>query len=538
VTAADVEGSGVISLTALRRALDRRRLAMSQDGGFSLLEAVVALMIAAGVFSAISVALVQTVRASLQARQSQIAADLMNRQVEFVRSLDYSKATELAADLASDVGVDPLLSYNSGQNTYYLTTSAGQEPVVAGTVGLIPQHKQVVTQQNTAYTIRTYITAVTDATNASASYRRITVTIEWSVNGKTHSRKTSSFFTETRRGLALPKYSMGTAGTFKTNVGATLVLPVKVTNIGAPDAFNITATAPPAGTWAWYYDSDGDGAYTVADSLLGDSDSDGTKDTGPLQTNSSITIFAVRTVAVGEALTQTVTFTGRSSAQPTATTAVNSFSDQVLVNPAQCACTLTTYFLHNSATNGNTAYPAGPMYFDRNAPAAARQTLYDYSTDCSTQTSGAVDCGSVPAGRYVRFGGSSNENNITKVGAWYYAVPSATTINGTASVTIWARVADGSGTAGTLTAYIGSDNNNSLSGSFVVAGSGTVTFPATSPAGWQSVTVGVPISSAFSVARNKNLVVRVVASGSLNLRLGYDTNEYNAQVSMPVTAGG
>ena len=527
----------MISLTALRRALDRRRLAVTSDGGFSLLEAVVALMIAAGVFSAISVALVQTVRASLQARQSQIAADLMNRQVEYIRSLDYSKATQIATDIATDVGVDPLLSYSTGQDTYYLTTSAGQEPIVAGTVGLITQHKQVLRQQNTDYTIRTYITKVTDASNANASYRRITVTIEWSVNGTKHSRKTSSFFTETRRGLALPKYSMGTAATIKTNVGATLVLPIKLTNVGAPDAFNLTATAPPAGTWAWYLDSDGDGVYTVADTLLGDVDSDGVKDTGVMQTNASITVFAVRTVAVGEPLTQIVTITGRSSAQPTATTAVNSFSDKILVNPAACACTLTTFYLHNSATNGSTAYPAGPMYMDRTAPAAARQTLYDYSTDCSTQTSGAVDCGSVPAGRYVRFGGTSNESNITKVAAWYYPVATNnTTINGTASVTIWARVADGSGSAGTLTAYVGSDQNNNLGGSFVQAGSGTVTFPATSPADWQPVTIGVPIASAFSTS--KNLVVRVVASGNLNLRLGYDTTSFNAQVSMPVTSGG
>jgi Tfp pilus assembly protein PilV len=534
----------VISLTALRRALDRRRLAMTSDGGFSLLEAVVALMIAAGVFSAISVALVQTVRASVQARQSQIAADLMNRQVEYVRALDFSKATEYTADIASDLGVDPLLSYNSGQQTYYLTTSAGLEPLVIKDVGLLPQHKQVIRQQNTDYTVRTYITTVTDATNAAANYRRITVTIEWSVNGKTHTRKSSSFFTETRRGLALPKYSMGTAGTYKTNVGATLALPIKITNVGAPDAFNLSATAPPSGTWAWYVDSDGDGAYTAADTLLGDIDADGTKDTGPLQTNQSMTIFAVRTVAVGEPTTQTVTFTARSSAQPSATTAVNSFSDQVLVNPAQCTCTLTTYYLHNSATNGNTVYQTvsgnsvGPMYMDKTAPAATRTTLYDYSTDCSTATSGAVDCASVPAGRYVRFGGGASETDKAKVAAWYYPVPLATTINGTASVTIWARVADGSGSAGTLTAYIGSDNNNSLSGSFVVAGSGTVTFPVNSPAGWQPVTIGIPISSAFSINKDKNLVVRVVASGSLNLRVGYDTSAYNAQTSMPVTAGG
>ncbi|MGI9091683.1 MAG: type IV pilus modification PilV family protein [Gemmatimonadaceae bacterium] len=101
------------SIMRPRAFLDRRRLAAGGDGGFSLVEAVIALMIAAGVFSSVSVALLQTVRSSVQARQVQLATDLMNQQVEYVRSLDYAKATEIKADLAGD----PDLTYNSGTNT-------------------------------------------------------------------------------------------------------------------------------------------------------------------------------------------------------------------------------------------------------------------------------------------------------------------------------------------------------------------------------------------------------------------------------------
>lgn len=527
------------SLIGLRRFLDRRRAAVRDDAGFSLLEAVIALVIAGGVFSSLSVALLQTVRSGVQARQSQNAADLLNKQVEYVRSLDFSAATELTSDLAGDSN----LSYSSG--TYYLTTSAGQEPVVAGTVGLLPQHIQTVVQQNTTYTLKTYITQVADTVNASANYRRVTVIAQWTINGILHTRKTSSFFTDTRRGLPLPRFTMGTAGTYKTNVGAKLALPIKITNVGAPDAFNLTASAPPSGSWSWYYDSGAtpDGVWTSTDAPLTDTDGDGVPDTGLLQVNGSILIFAVRTVGTGEPTTQTVTFTATSSAQPTASTASQGFSDQVLVNPASCSsCTLTTYFLHNSSTYGATVYQSTsgnntPMSMDKTAPASTRLNLYDYATDCSS-LAGAADCASLPYGRHIRVGGAPAETDRTKVAAWYYSVPTATTIAGTASLTLWVRAADGTGSATSLTVYVGSDTNNSISGSWSQAGSTTVSVPATTTPGWQAITVGIPISGTLSINQNKYLGVRVVTNGALNIRTAYDTTTYNAQAVFPVVSGG
>jgi type II secretory pathway pseudopilin PulG len=523
--------------------LIRRRLAQRGDAGFSLIEATVSLVIAALIFSALSVALLQTMKASTFARQNQNAADLLNKQIEYVRSLDFSAATELTNDLVGDSN----LTLNGG--TYYLTTSAGQEPVVAGTVGLIPQHIQTVVVQKTSYTVATYVTKVTDTTNAAANYRRVTVIATWTVNGQVHTRRSSSFFTDTRRGLPLPRFTMGTAATYKTNVGATLALPVRITNVGAPDAFNLSATVPASGgTWTWYYDSNGDGVYTSADSALSDTDGNGAIDTGILQPGQSILAFAVRVIASGEDTTQSVLFTAVSAAQPSASTASQSFTDQVLVNPASCTgCTLTTYYLHNGSAYSDTAYQGvgtAPMPFDKTAPASTRTGLYNYSTDCT----GSTDCGALLAGRHIRAGGGAAETDKTKVAPWYYQVPNNTCLKGTASITVWVRAADGGGAATTLTAYIGSDqNNNWTNGSnFTAAGSGTATLAAATSGSWQPVTIGVPITSnldssgscAGAFSTSKYLVIRVVAGGTTNVRIAYDTTAFPAQALLPVTAGG
>jgi len=521
-----------------------RRARRGGDDGFSLIEATISLVIATMVFSSLSVALLQTMKASTFGRENQNAADLLNKQIEYVRSLDFSAATELTSDLAGD----PALTSSGG--TYYLATSAGQEPVVAGTVGLIQHHLQTLTVQRTSYTVGTYITQVTDATNAAANYRRVTVIANWTIGGVLHTRRSSSFFTDTRRGLPLPRFTMGTAGTYKTNTGAVLALPVRLTNVGAPDAFNLSASVPQSGgTWTWYFDSNGDGVYTSADSVLGDSDGDGTKDTGILQPGSSLLAFAVRTIVSGENATQTVTFTATSAAQPTAATASQSFNDQVLVNPASCTgCNLTTFYLHNAAANSDTTYQgsgSSPMSFDLAAPAATRTTLFNYSTDCAT-VAGASDCGNLLAGRHIVTGGQASDGAKAKVAPWYYQVPNATCLKGTASVTIWVRAADGSGAATTLTAYLGRDqNNNWTNGNFTAAGSGTATVPAAASGSWQSVTIGIPITSnldssgscAGQFTTSKYLALRIVAGGTSNVRIAYDTTGYSAQLQLPVTVG-
>jgi hypothetical protein len=155
--------------------------------------------------------------------------------------------------------------------------------------------------------------------------------------------------------------------TIETNVGAFLTIPASLTNVGAPDAFNLSASAPPAasGAWRWYRD-DGPslkafdlpvalGGSNPSDTLLVDTDADAAvlPDTSMMQPNTTAQLLLVRQIVAGEPASQSVTLTARSAAQPAAATAVQSFTVQVGVNPATCSgCTLVRYLLHNSTVAG------------------------------------------------------------------------------------------------------------------------------------------------------------------------------------------
>ena len=69
------------------------------DDGFSLVETVVALVIAGIAFSALGMTLISGVGASLFAQQNQQAGDLLNQTVEQVRAMSYSSVAMRDGDL-------------------------------------------------------------------------------------------------------------------------------------------------------------------------------------------------------------------------------------------------------------------------------------------------------------------------------------------------------------------------------------------------------------------------------------------------------
>jgi hypothetical protein len=95
-----------------------------------------------------------------------------------------------------------------------------------------------VNAQGANYTVKTFITRPAETLAAgSAQYRRASVVVSWPVYGQLRVRRATSDFTDTRRGLPLPRFSFGTPVTIETNVGAFLAIPASLTNVGAPDAF-------------------------------------------------------------------------------------------------------------------------------------------------------------------------------------------------------------------------------------------------------------------------------------------------------------
>jgi type II secretory pathway pseudopilin PulG len=169
-----------------------------RDGGFTLIEAAVALLIATFIF----VALGQTIATALQASESrrleQQADALIAEVVEGVRNLSY-------ADLALDSG-DPTLI---GATTFDPGTGSEVVLVEAGG-GLNPQ---VTTESfNTiTFTLTRYVTWVDDnPSDASAEdYKRLTVIAQWDSRGQTRTEQRDTLVSFAEAGAATPSASYG-----------------------------------------------------------------------------------------------------------------------------------------------------------------------------------------------------------------------------------------------------------------------------------------------------------------------------------------
>jgi type II secretory pathway pseudopilin PulG len=485
------------------------------DGGFTLVEAVVSLLVATMIFTAIAGGLMVSVRAGVTARQNQQAADVLNQEIERVRALDFGALTMVATDLVGD----PNVTVSGGQ--YYFNPGGGAEPVAVASVGGINPHTRQTTLNHVTYTVRTYVTMPSDA---QATYRRASVIVTWSTYGRSHTRSESTMIAYTRRGLPLPRFTFTANATVLTNPGAKVALPFTLVNQGARDAWNLSASG--LSGWIWYTDPSCSHTWSASNTQFADSDGDGKQDTGLLDTNATSCGFAVHTMGASEFGTFTVTLTAVSSAQPSAPSGTGSIFDTVKSQPAYCSgCTLTTYYLHNALLPGPTTTQT-IMPINKTAP--IQTSLPAYSTDVTAQP-----------GRYIYQGGSGvGESRSGYVAAWHYQVPSDTVLNGVASVTLFAMIDNGASLPGDVTVYIGSDQNNNLSG-FNEAAEKTYHLDAWPAGGMTAFTVSVPINN-FTISRGKYMVVRAEVTGgsSYAMRLAYDTTTYNANSVLPVVSGG
>jgi hypothetical protein len=126
-------------------------------------------------------------------------------------------------------------------------------------------------------------------------------------------------------------------------------------------------------------------------------------------------------------------------------------------------------------------------------------------------------------GRFVEKGGSvTTESNRDRVADWRYQAPVKEDFaNGTAVVTLYVGCLTGVG-ALPVDVAIGTAASTSLS-DFTSRGVGTATLLACSSS-FAPVHVAVPISSKFSVSKNRYLVVRATIPGFApsDIRVAYD----------------
>jgi prepilin-type N-terminal cleavage/methylation domain-containing protein len=561
----------------------RFRRGHDSDEGFGLIEVVVAMVVAALVLMAVAAGLIAGVKATALSRINQQAGDLLDATIEKARAQGYDALAMSTTDgtLAGDTRLSTGGCPNSGAYCISLPNLSGsgthlESLVMTASGGYVSQHTTTVTasQNKVPFTVSTYVTSPPD--EAGAKYKRVTVFVAWRSYGANHTREASTMVTNTRRGLPLPHFKLTavTATNVTVNPGAQVYFGFKLTNLGAPDAWDFVASDETLG-WSYYVDN-GDGQFDPSnpgvETAMTDTDGNGTRDTGVVGSNNYVIIWVFRTIPLAAApgTTSSVTFTATSAAEPflgpgvsslTQKTSVTISSGVITPSPSPTpsgsptptptpttSCTPigptpttgSLFYLHNTVTgvgyNGTGSTAVSPDTFSTNSPTAT--SLVDYSTD---------DGYPVTPGRVVKALGSTGAAAITLTNAlqvtdFQYRLSVAHTYGGpggtpgTGYLTIWAEPQSGlASDPVNLRVYFG---DRTKSGSSYVLNQLSVVDSTNATwgcAGWNKITIAFTVPST-TLKNNDYLDVIVENTGSKDVRLGYDTTANNAAVVLPVAA--
>jgi len=540
------------------------------DAGFGLIEVMISLVVASIVLSAVAAGVVMGVKATTLSRINQQAGDVLDATIEQARAASYDSLAISSSDPNLSVANDSRLVTsgcpNSGTMCIRVPNQTGsgtmlENLVTTSATGYVTNHVKAVTAKTNkvTFSVYTYITKPSDETNAS--YKRVTAFVTWKEYGSSHSREASTYVTSTRRGLPLPHFKLTpvTATSRTVNPGTRVYFGFKLTNLGAPDAFDFTASDESLG-WSYYVDN-GDGSFDpsnpAAETAMADSDGNGVRDTGLMNANVFVIVWVIRTVPSSAPTgTSTVTFKAQSVAQPSLGAGVSSLTQNTSVivqngvitpsptatptsTPTTSPCTPvgtaassgTLYYLHNTsdgtASTGADTAAQYPMTFSSDSPGAG--SLGDYSTG---------DGYSSVTGRVLKPVTASNSvSTADQVADFRYQVtaPGGTTYGGTASVTLWVEPASGlSSDPVNFQVYIVrravNGNNTTLTTMATVASSNT-TWGCN---GFNQISVQLPVAD-VKVNKNDYVDVLVEDTGTNDLRVGYDTTSMNASVILPVT---
>ena len=181
----------------------------------------------------------------------------------------------------------------------------------------------------------------------------------------------------------------------------------------------------------------------------------------------------------------------------------------------------TTWYLHNNPTppTGNTAAQFN-MALNATSPTAA--TLYNYDTNCEFR-----------AGRSIR----RNTGLVTETGACRYATWRSTalgadrTLNGTATLTVWARKTSNLGAAPTLRTFLRVFNPATSTYTELGAANVTVTTESTSP--WVAYTPSWSLASVTVPAGSQVAIKLVALNGTREPEIAYDTTAYPSSLTLP-----
>jgi type II secretory pathway pseudopilin PulG len=391
-----------VKLGVGRRPSRRRRLgdALRDDSGFTLVEAVVALLLATIMFTALAYALVGTLRATNSARMNQQAVDLANQELEDLRRVPWAELE----GMVTPVGV-------SGARPD--VPSAGPE---------------AIEENDVVYSVTTYVTQPASSTGELNAQ----VVVSWDAYGNPVERVAESSLTKKSAGLPRPDFEL--RATTPANIvvapGSAAVWGVRLINRGAWD--NWTLASQPGGLKIYpdrtsASDPTPDGRYDP--DIDKDPTSGGTiANTGTIDPFDSFNMWLVDPSTTAVTVDPRVwVLTATSSAQPEAVSATESYQVSLQVqepNPTATASGVGTcdaetpaaepsasgggysqvsYYLHNS---GLSPWPTVPGTYNNTTASApldlTTQTGVVPAVDPLPQF--ATDVAAVP-GRPVQSGG-------------------------------------------------------------------------------------------------------------------------------------
>lgn len=509
------------------------------ETGFSLVEVVVAVTMAALLLMAGAQVLGNSLKTIVYARSDSQSAELVSETIERLRNADYAAVAMVAADIVGDpdIGGTPTVPTFDPDGDGPLLA----EPVVVSAGGIVAPHIVTSPRNAQAYELATYVTTPSDSEVSTAAYKRVTVRATWTSGSLTHTRQTSTYITSTRRGLPLPNFQVvASAGTNDAPIlaipGEPLSLPFTVINRGARDAFNLSITSAPTAGMAFDLDIDDDldGAVDDLDVAAGDSDSDGQPDTGLMEVDAVMGFVATGDVPPTAVPGDYVfTVTGRSIGQPDAGGATKSDTFNVTIGGEDSCdgCTFEVLYPRNvwpsCATEPCSSTTQVDMPLRSESPTAA--SLANFDTD--------VD---VAAGRTVARSATTPAWSATgsTVANWRYQVPTSTVLQGNVLVDLYVAVPGTGGSPGTnvetgVRVYV--NRSTTGSGSTEPVGEALGWLPLSLTSGYRYLQVSVPVDT--TIAKNRFVEIKVVVdspTSTTGIWLGYDAVTHPSVVRLPV----
>jgi type II secretory pathway pseudopilin PulG len=486
----------------------------------TLVEMLVALVVAGLILSAGAVGLMGAIGGLDYARENREAADLLTEVIEGARAADHA-AVAVRADAAgqAELAADPNLTGSGGLRWLDPdgTGPLGAEEVLSSPTGAITLRRKLV-RDGTPYTVRTY---VTEPAGAIGSMRRVVAVVSWQRAAAVHTRRAATVVALTRRGLPLPRFTVEGASVLTVNQGAALVAPLVIANRGYRDRWTLVASAP-GRAWHvdWYRDDDANGLHEAGETtLMGDTNGDGAVDTGLLDTDDVLRLVAVATVDAYDVPGHTtLTLTATPVSQPESGSK-SIAHDVTVVSQACSGCTYVPYFLANDEAGSAISSPivAEMELLDVVGPVVG---LPNYDTDKN-----------LDAGRTLAAGGTPTGTDMTKVAIWGRQMAEATTLAGTALVRLYVAAKDlNPSTIAQLRVDVGHVHQNGTG--WTVLGAAT-TVPVSFGSGFAVVGLAIPVNAV--VPRNRYLQLRLTApTASAPLWLGYGTSGHPAVLQIPV----